>query len=191
LIKAHYFSRQICTLALLVCCISASADDLLLNFGGGPQPGSDQTNSTAGIDFVFFSHERSKRSSFDIGVSYTYMSTNTAQNDSIIAYSVFPQLSMYPSPDSWFRTLLPSTTEPYFFVRALGPSYISDNRLGDRQQDKNFAFQAQIGLGAIIPLKNGNEAIVTFSWKHFSNANLFDDNDGIDFPFVLTLGLRF
>ena len=140
---------------------------------------------------MFFSHERSKRSSFDIGVSYTYMSTNTVQNDSIEAFTVFPQLSMYPTPDSWFRTLLPSTTEPYFFVRALGPSYLSDNRLGDRQQAENFAFQAQIGLGAIIPLKNGREAIVTFSWKHFSNANLFDDNDGIDFPFVLTFGLRF
>ncbi len=29
------------------------------------------------------------------------------------------------------------------------------------------------------------------SFKHFSNANWFSDNDGIDIPFVLTFGYSY
>ncbi len=57
----------------------------------------------------------------------------------------------------------------------------------------NFSaeFQAQIGVGATIRTRNHAEVIISLSWKHFSNANLYDDNDGIDFPIVLNFGIRF
>ncbi len=32
---------------------------------------------------------------------------------------------------------------------------------------------------------------IALSWKHFSNADLFDDNDGIDLPVVLNVGIKF
>lgn len=184
--------------ALLLASAGAGADELHLNFGGGPQFGADapdgsghHVNHTAGIDYSFYRHDRSSRSSFIIGMSYTYMGVNSDEFDRIQAFSIYPQLSMYPTPESWVHSLVPENAEPFFYVRFLGPSYISANRLGDRHQDKNFSFQAQVGVGASFALKNDRRAIVSVSWKHFSNANIFSDNDGIDLPVVLNFGVQF
>jgi len=170
---------------------SALAHELLVSAGGGPQPGSSQNNWSASIDYNFFRYERSDRQHILIGASYTYMWTDAASNDSMYAVSIYPQISLYPVEGSWPYSITPSWAEPYFFVRALGPSYISSNKLGDRQQAHNFAFQAQIGVGAIVKTQNDTEIILSLSWKHFSNANLFDDNDGIDLPVMLNFGIKF
>jgi hypothetical protein len=177
---------------------TAVADELHFNLGGGPQVGSDatssgesQVNHTVGIDYSFYRHDRSKRSSFVVGASYTYMGTNSNEFDRIQALSIYPQLSMYPAPESWVHSLVPGDGQPYFYVRALGPSYISANRLGERKQANHFAFQAQIGIGAAYVLKSERQIIVSVAWKHFSNANLFNDNDGIDLPVVLNIGVQF
>lgn len=179
-------------------CGPALADELFFNFGGGPQLGSDrntdetgQVNHTVGIDYSFFRNDRSERSSILVGMSYTYMGANSTEFDRIHAVSIYPQLSLYPTQTSWVRSLLPGDSEPYFFVRALGPSYISANRLGSRQQANNFAFQAQIGVGVNMFFAEGRHATIAFAWKHFSNANLFSENDGIDLPVVLSVGIRF
>jgi opacity protein-like surface antigen len=189
----------ICTILLLAITIApANAAELTLNFGGGPQLGSDSTGSnnsqinyTAGVDSGFYRHDRSDKSSFIVGVSYTYMSANSVDFDRIQAISIYPQLSLFAGPDSWISSLLPGRGRPFFYVRALGPSYISANRLGERQQANNFAFQAQIGAGARFDLRDGRTANVSVSWKHFSNANLFSPNDGIDLPIVLNFGVEF
>lgn len=179
-------------------CGPALADELFFNFGGGPQLGSDrntdetgQVNHTVGIDYSFFRNDRSERSSILVGMSYTYMGANSTEFDRIHAVSIYPQLSLYPTQTSWVRSLLPGDSEPYFFVRALGPSYISANRLGSRQQANNFAFQAQIGVGVNMFFAEGRHATIALAWKHFSNANLFSENDGIDLPVVLSVGIRF
>lgn len=193
----RWFVYSILTTTLLAG-VPAAADELQFSLGGGPQLGSDptggsnsQVNHTAGIDYSFYRRDRSPRSSFIIGVSYTYMGANSTEFDRVHALSMYPQLSMYPSPESWVNSLVPGDGRPHFFVRALGPSYISANRLGERRQTNNFAFQAQLGVGAWYDLKNGREMSVSISWKHFSNANLFSENDGIDLPIVLNLGVRF
>jgi hypothetical protein len=178
--------------------VSVAADELHFSLGGGPQVGSDasqggdsQVNHTLGIDYSFYRHDRSPRSSFIVGVSYTYMGADSTEFDRVHAVSIYPQLSLYPSPESWVHSLVPGDGAPYFYVRALGPSYISANRLGDRKQAKHFAFQAQLGIGASYRLKNDRQILISISWKHFSNANLFSENDGIDLPVVLNFGLSF
>jgi len=190
--------RLLGLLVLLLVGGESAADEVFFNFGGGPQFGSDQrtdnsgqVNHTAGIDYSFYRHNRSARSALLIGMSYTYMGANSTEFDRIHAVSIYPQLSLYPTPGSWVNNILPGDAEPYFFVRALGPSYISANRLGARQQSRNFAFQAQIGVAANMRLSGGRQATFALSWKHFSNANLFSDNDGIDLPLVLNFGIKF
>ncbi len=184
--------------AMLLAPTMVGADELHLNFGGGPQFGADpadgsghQVNYTAGIDYNFYRYDRSSRSSFIIGMSYTYLASNSDEFDQVQAFSIYPQLSMYPTPESWVHSLVPEGGEPFFYVRFLGPSYISANRLGNRHQDKNFSFQALVGVGASFALKNDRRAIISVSWKHFSNANIYSDNDGIDFPVVLNFGVQF
>ena len=199
--KVTICRKLLVVLAALCCSPAATATELTFNIGGGPQFGSDsssgdsgdssQINKTVGVDFSFFRHTRSPRSSIRIGASYTYMRANSDEFNEIHALSIYPELTMYPSEESWIRSIMPGSSEPFFYVRALGPSYISANRLGDRKQAENFAFQAQVGVGALVKMKDERELVIAVSWKHFSNANLFEDNDGIDLPIVLNVGVRF
>ncbi|HEY9182282.1 MAG TPA: acyloxyacyl hydrolase [Gammaproteobacteria bacterium] len=175
------------TLSLAAACGPAVADEVIFNVGAGSQPGSDQRNKTWGADYSFHRWERSDRQHIQVGVSYTSLTTNGPGHDSLVAISVYPQITLYPSKTSKIMARSPAWAQPFFFVRALGPSYISENSLGTREQAEHFAFQAQVGVGVVI----NEKGIVTFSWKHFSNAELFQPNDGIDVPFVISGGVRF
>mgnify|MGYP001177220108 FL=1 len=127
----------------------------------------------------------------NIGVSYTQLKTNFDTDKKLWAISIYPQLTLFPSEDSWLSNQVLKTTTPYFFVRALGPTYLSNNTLGDRKQSKNLTFQAQVGLGILFKTKSSKENFLFISWKHFSNANLFSENDGFDSPIVIGFGLKF
>jgi hypothetical protein len=184
--RRHALLAFLTTLAALVSG-PARADHVLVNLGGGSQPGSDQRNETWGVDYSFHRWERSERQHIEIGVSYTYLTTNGPGHDSLYALSVYPQVTLYPAKTSKIMERSPKWAQPFFFVRALGPSYISEKGLGTREQAEHFAFQAQVGVGAVI----NEKGIVTVSWKHFSNAELSQPNDGIDVPFVISGGIRF
>ena len=170
---------------------SILANDLILTLGGGKQPDSNQENKTASLDFNFFEYKRSDRQTINIGMSYTQIKTDFETGKKIQAISIYPQLTLFPSKDSWISKQVLKPTTPYFFVRALGPTYLNNNSLGDREQSRNFAFLAQVGLGVLFKTKSSKENFIFLSWKHFSNANLFSNNDGFDFPVVIGFGLKF
>lgn len=158
-------------------------NEVLMSWGTGVQYGEGQHNSQFAVDYEFYQFRRSPRSGFSLGVGYTRLTTDAATHKSIDVFSIYPQLTLWP--------VSPSLQDTYFFVRALGPSYMSANRLGSRQQDNHFTFQAQVGVGYRKQLAGSRSMRFQISWKHFSNANLFADNDGIDIPFVLTLGFSY
>ena len=154
----------------------------MINAGGGPQPnGKGQTNLSAGMDYSFAKWVRSYRQQMLFGVSATYLAADSDDNEEIWAISLYPQLTLYAPIKEY--------GQPYFFVRALGPSYISSNSLGNRQQAEHFSFQAQVGVGLYIPTASDEKIIAAVSFKHFSNANIFSENDGIDLPVMLNLGM--
>ena len=187
------YSFKLLTAVFLLICFSTSilANDLILTLGGGKQPDSNQENKTASLDFNFFEYKRSDRQTINIGMSYTQIKTDFETGKKIQAISIYPQLTLFPPENSWFSNQVSKTTIPYFFVRALGPTYLNNNTLGDREQSRNFTFQAQVGLGVLFKTKSNKENFLFLSWKHFSNANLFSKNDGFDFPIVIGLGLKF
>ena len=184
---------KVLTAVFLLICFSSSilANDLILTLGGGKQPDSNQENKTASLDFNFFEYKRSDRQTINIGMSYTQIKTDFETSKKIQAISIYPQLTLFPPENSWLSNQVSKTTIPYFFVRALGPTYLNNNTLGDREQSRNFTFQAQVGLGVLFKTKSNKENFLFLSWKHFSNANLFSKNDGFDFPIVIGLGLKF
>jgi hypothetical protein len=148
-----------------------------------PQEGAHQRNSQLSVDYTFYHYRSSERQMLAIGTGYTRLRTDAATNKEVHAISLYPQLTLWP-----LQQTLPHA---YFFVRALGPSYLNANLLGTRRQANDFAFQAQVGVGCRLELGKQQALLMQFSCKHFSNANLFRENDGIDIPFVLTLGLAF
>lgn len=176
------------TLILLTGLISTlprnlAADELQLSWGYGHQQDARQSNEQVAIDYEFFEYVRSARTRLSVGVGYTHLTTDADTHRKIQALSVYPQLTLTPVTES--------INDFYFFVRALGPSYMSENALGEREQDNHFSFQAQVGIGYMKKLENDNAVKLQVSFKHFSNADLFSDNDGYDIPFVLTLGYKF
>ena len=162
---------------------AARADELIwmVNAGAGQQSNSDQDNRMVGADLIFWKHERSARQEIVVGVGYTDIRTNAGFDEHVQAVSIFPQLNLYPKDNS-------GKVRPMFFVRALGPTWLSDRRLGEREQGRNFCFQAQIGGG--IWFGKDKDWLVALSYKHFSNAGLFDPNEAFDVPLLLTVGNR-
>jgi hypothetical protein len=189
--KPHLNLASWSALILLLIPLGSRADELIVNYGGGSQESSRQENRTTGVDYAFYRREKSQRQHLLIGVSYSYLSTDANEHKKIHAFSIYPQLSLFPSADGKFAGIFPGWAQPYFFVRALGPSYISGNQLGDREQSNHFAFQAQVGFGLQLDFGDDGKGIVSLSFKHFSNANFFEDNDGLDFPVVLSLGVEY
>jgi len=175
----------LCMLALSATqvCAAEQTRQILLGLGSGPQLDADQRNTQSSVDYTFFQYRRSMRQTLAIGTGYTRLRTDAATNTEIHAFSLYPQLTLWP-----LQQTLPRA---FFFVRALGPTYLSANMLGTRRQAQHFAFQAQVGVGYRLELDNRQAVLLQLSFKHFSNANLFHDNDGIDIPFVLTVGLAF
>lgn len=176
---------------LLLAASTTVAGEVIVSTGRGAQPGSEQSNRASGIDFIFHTSERSMRQHIEVGVAYTELSTDTGMNDSLYAVSIFPQLTFYPAQTSRVAVGAPRWAEPYFFVRALGPTYISAGTLGNREQADDFSFMAQVGAGILFDANDAMKVNLSVSWKHFSNGNLFDENDGIDVPFVISAGVRF
>jgi hypothetical protein len=160
----------------------AHAHDLiwLVNAGGGQQSGSEQDNRMAGADLIFFQHRRSERQELVVGVGYTDIRSNAGFDEHVQAVSVFPQLNLYGKGNGAVR--------PMFFVRALGPTWLSERNLGDREQGSHFAFQAQVGAG--LWFGEDKDWLVSLSYKHFSNAGLYSANEAFDVPVQLSVANR-
>jgi hypothetical protein len=183
----HFLSLMFVSLMFVAFCPALQAgeriNEVLVSWGTGPQHQRHQHNSQVAVDYNFYRFNRSEQQIFSLGMGYTRLWTDAATDRSIKIFSLYPQLTLRPRSQTLRGT--------YFFVRALGPSYLSDNRLGSRQQAEHFAFQAQAGVGYRKQLNADKALLLQVSFKHFSNANLFSDNDGIDIPFVLTFGLSY
>ena len=189
--RARRFAQLGIVLAAMLGSLPVYAGEVWMNAGGGPQPGANQVNRSAGFAIHIATLTSTPRKALSIGASYSWLGTDTETNRSLYAISVYPQLTFFPTENSRVRGWVPAGSNPFFFVRALGPGYISENTLGSRKQAEHFAFQAQIGAGLEFERQDGKTFIAAISWKHFSNANLFEDNDGIDLPLMLNFGIRF
>jgi hypothetical protein len=175
----HRLSRFL----LLSCCLSTTsqAGEILFGLGAGPQYGTDDHNQAAFVDAILYDYHRSSRQILSLGTSITHLRTNSASGSKqLTAFSIFPELRLSSALGG---------KEVFFHVRALGPSYLTKTTLGKREQAMHFAFQAQVGGG--IYLDQDKKYQLRFQYRHFSNANLKQPNDGIDVPFIASFGVQF
>ena len=181
--------RRILSLLMLSGLIASSllhADNfalhsLVLNAGGGKQFDAAQDNSLVALDVEWWAWERSPRQTLSIGSSVAQWRTNAGPGARVVnVVSIYPQLTLY-YPESF------TLGQAFFQVRALGPSWISENSLGYRQQSRHFAFNARLAAGIVTP----NDWIISLSYQHISNAGWSRTNDGWDSPINLAIGRRF
>lgn len=154
---------------------------LVLNVGGGKQFDASQDNQLVALDVEWWAWNRSPRQTLSIGSSVAQWRTNANMGAKVVnVVSIYPQLTLYYPKDF-------PVGKVFFQVRALGPSWLSENALGDRQQSRNFAFNARLAAGIVTP----NDWIISLSYQHISNAGWSRTNDGWDSPINLAIGRRF
>jgi hypothetical protein len=99
----------------------------------------------------------------------------------------FCTLSFYPV----FRfTLLRSkATDLYFDYSFGGPAFISKTVIDQKDTGKKFTFQDLMGIGMFAGKKRQLNAGITIS--HYSNGNIFPQNNGVMVPLTLNIGYSF
>ena len=176
--------RTSITLLWLALSATAQGAEWMLSLGGGPQLHTDnQRNRAIALDAHLFSHRYSDLQTWHFGVSAAHLSatSDNADNNSLVALSIYPQLNI---PLPWA-----TSRESFFYVRTLAPTWISEKSLGERRQAYHFVFQSQAGFGFRFGEHNRWQA--NLGYRHYSNANLRQPNEGIDATMLLTLGRRF
>jgi hypothetical protein len=118
--------------------------------------------------------------SWDWGVNASYwQSRNNREN--FFTISLFPLLR--------FTAFRSSTADIYFVYSVAGPTYISRDTTDGLPTGTHFTFQDYMGMGAFLSShKNLN---VEIRIMHYSNGNLFPQNDGYMIPLTFNLGYSF
>lgn len=178
----RWLERSSCLITgLTLCfCIKIEATELIFFAGGGKQLHThDQHNRIYGADLNLFRSIYSEKHTFVLGASIATLETDTL-NSALTAFSIYPQLNLS----------LPQvgTLAPYFYVRTLAPTYISETQLGERKQAYHFVFQSQVGLGSYFGDRHQWSASIAY--RHYSNAGLGTPNEGMDALLLFTLGAR-
>ena len=99
----------------------------------------------------------------------------------------FFTLSAYPMMR--FHTIRSKKTDFYLEYSVAGPSFISKTEMDGQHTGQKFTFLDQMGMGVFTgKQKNLNLGLRI---AHFSNGNLFPDNDGVMVPLTFNLGYCF
>lgn len=75
------------------------------------------------------------------------------------------------------------------FEAGVGVNFISTREIGKRQLGSNVLFSPTVSAGIEIPWAGGFLGVF-YMFRHLSNASMFEDNDGINFQFVV-FSMRF
>lgn len=115
---------------------------------------------------------------FDINAAHWHSKYTT--NKSIDALGIVPMFRFY-SPK-------PSVLTPYLEV-GIGLAGLSKDEIGHRELGAHWGFQDIAGAGFMF----GREHQLDFSvrYLHYSNAGLYNPNEGVDVKGLFTLAYRF
>lgn len=74
---------------------------------------------------------------------------------------------------------------PRFLIEAgIGVNLVSSRDIGSRQLGSNFLFSPTASAGVELPWLNGLLGVF-YMFRHLSNAGMFQDNDGINFQYIV------
>lgn len=119
--------------------------------------------------------------SLDWGTSFSYWESDI-ENTKFWTLSLFPVLR--------FSFLHTKPFDMYLNYSLAGPTYISANEhLDNRKTGPHFTFQDFMGLGMYMGKNRKLNTEVRIA--HYSNGNLFPQNEGVKIPLTFNLGYAF
>ena len=172
---------------LLLFALSAPLESLggQFNIGAGYGPQSldnwdSQKNGVVDLSYTFLESKNRSGWQFLCGAGYSYVFTDADQNKDVHIFSVLPSVR--------YNLNKRGTITPFLEV-TIGPSYMSDDQLGDREQGSQFTFNDFFSIG--IRFGREEEWEFRYSWRHLSNGDMFKPNPGCDIPFSFHIGKHF
>ncbi len=116
----------------------------------------------------------------DWGVNTSIWQTN-AKRETFFTVSLFPVFR--------FNFLHSKPVDFYFYYSVAGPTFMSKKVLDDFQMGSHFTFMDNMGLGAFFGEKRNLNAELKIG--HYSNGNIFTENQSVKVPLSLNLGFGF
>jgi hypothetical protein len=118
--------------------------------------------------------------SLDWGVSLSYWKSKI-KKENFYTVSLFPLLR--------FTAFHFKMINLYFDYSVAGPTFISKNEIDNIKTGKKFTFQDFMGMGVYFGKQREINAEIRIG--HYSNGDLFPDNNGIKVPLSFTMGLAY
>lgn len=79
---------------------------------------------------------------------------------------------------------------PYLSA-SFGPTFLSHNQFGEREQSAHFSFQTTLGFGTEIMQDQTHGFDVSLQLAHYCNAGIFAVNRGINILYLVSIGYMF
>lgn len=114
----------------------------------------------------------------------SHWTANTDKNKQLTTVALAPDFRAYFLNPNCFRV------RPYLGA-SFGPTYLSAERFGNRNQSSHFVFQTTIGGGTEIGIDRKRAIDLNLHLAHYCNAGLFRQNQGINILYIMTLGYQF
>ena len=118
--------------------------------------------------------------SLEWGASVAYWESNE-NGDQFYTASLYPLLR--------FTIVRTKPIDIYLNYSVAGPSYISKATIDEVETGKKFTFQDFMGMGVFAGKNRKLNAELKIA--HYSNGNLFPQNDGVMIPLTFSLGWTF
>lgn len=118
--------------------------------------------------------------SLDWGTSFSYWKSNRNKEE-FFTLSVFPLFR--------FTFLHTTPADVYFYYSVAGPTFISRAMIDNVNTGKQFTFQDLMGIGTFAGKNRQINAEVRIG--HYSNGNIFPDNEGVKIPLTFNVGYTF
>lgn len=118
--------------------------------------------------------------SFDWGISSSFWKSNKLGN-SFFTLSIFPVLR--------FNIIHSKPADYYFYYSIAGPTYISKTIIDGQNTGRHFTFQDLLGIGTFMGKQRKINAEIRIG--HYSNGNIFPNNDGVKMPLTFCAGYSF
>lgn len=140
--------------------------------------GDVEARNTISLAYQQTAFRTKKYFSLDWGASVTYFQTELNRED-VVAVSLFPVLRFY----LW----RPKSFDFYIDYSVIGPAYVSKRDLDGFKSGPELTYQDFMGVGFFF----GNKRQYNFDMRimHYSNGNIFSENDGVAIPVVFSFGI--
>jgi len=117
---------------------------------------------------------------FDLGVEAGLWQTDV-NRDNFFIFSVYPVFRL-----NYLRT---KAFDAYFYYSIAAPAFISKTILDDDKMGEMFTFQDNMGTGVFFGKDRNYNAEIKIG--HYSNGNIFPDNEAVKIPLSLNVGYAF